>query len=65
MKICKVDGCNGKHYAKGYCSKHYSQWRRYGKVRRTLKDPNEIVLHDDYAEIIQTMYIKLKNINGV
>ncbi len=53
MKICKVDGCNGKHYAKGYCSKHYSQWRRYGNIlNRTKYDSNEIILHDDYAEIV-------------
>jgi hypothetical protein len=24
MKICKVEGCGGKHYAKGLCNKHYS-----------------------------------------
>jgi hypothetical protein len=53
VKICKVDGCNDKHYAKGYCSKHYSQWQRYGNIlNRTKYDSNEIILHDDYAEIV-------------
>lgn len=52
MKICKVDGCNDKTHGKGYCNKHYRQFKRYGKVRRTLKDPNEIILYDNYAEII-------------
>ena len=52
MKICKVEGCNNKVHGKGYCNKHYRQFKRYGEIRRTLKDPNEIVLHDDYAEII-------------
>lgn len=28
MKICKVEGCNGKHKAKGYCDKHYKQFQR-------------------------------------
>lgn len=31
-KACKVDGCNDKYYAKGYCSKHYQQIKRYGSI---------------------------------
>lgn len=31
MKICKVDGCNGKHHGEGYCGKHYMQFKRYGE----------------------------------
>lgn len=30
MKICKIDGCNGKHKGHGYCTKHYERFRRYG-----------------------------------
>ena len=52
MKVCTVEGCNGKVHAKGYCDKHYRQYKRYGKIRRTNKDPNEIIVHEDYAEII-------------
>ena len=53
MKICKVEGCNNKHYAKGYCSKHYTQLRRHGEILdRTKYDSNEIIIHDTYAEII-------------
>ena len=25
---CTVDGCDGKHRARGYCAKHYQQWKR-------------------------------------
>ncbi|MNJ60503.1 hypothetical protein D3C77_562420 [compost metagenome] len=29
MKKCEVKDCESKHYAKGYCRKHYgTQWRR-------------------------------------
>lgn len=53
MKECNVKGCNNKHHAKGYCSKHYTQVRRYGKVlNRTKYDPNEIIEYEDYAEVI-------------
>lgn len=30
MKLCSVEGCGGKHKARGYCSKHYMQWIRCG-----------------------------------
>lgn len=28
MKICSIDGCSGKHIAKGYCKKHYERLQR-------------------------------------
>ena len=52
MKKCKIDNCDGKHYGKGYCQKHYMQYKRYGCIIRTHRDPNEIVIYDDYAEIV-------------
>lgn len=52
MKKCSVEGCDKPHEAKGYCHTHYSQLKRYGKIRRTQKDKNEIVIHEDYAEIV-------------
>lgn len=40
-------------YKKILCHSHYSQMRYYGKIlKRTIKDLNEIVLYDDYAEIV-------------
>lgn len=32
MKVCKTEGCNRGHYAKGYCKKHYQQVLRYGGI---------------------------------
>jgi len=37
MKKCKVEGCNRDHAAKGYCSKHYQQFKNkktYSVVRK-------------------------------
>lgn len=31
MRICKVEGCGEKHFCKGYCSKHYHQYKKYGE----------------------------------
>ena len=51
MKICKVEGCNGKHKAKGYCNKHYKQLLRHGKIlERSHKDLNEIIEYESIAE---------------
>ena len=53
MRTCKVEGCNCKVKAKGYCSKHYAQILRHGKISgRTRFDPNEIIEYEDYAEIV-------------
>lgn len=27
---CQVEGCEGRHYARGWCSKHYQRWRLHG-----------------------------------
>lgn len=53
MKICKVEGCNRTDIkGRGCCGKHYNQILKHGKIYRTYRDLNEIVIHDDYAEII-------------
>ena len=53
MKQCEIKNCTNKHYAKGFCSKHYTQMRRYGKIiDRTKYDKNDIILYNNYAEVI-------------
>lgn len=49
---CLVKGCGAKHYIKGYCQRHHGQLLRHGKIFRTHYDKNEIIKHDDHAEII-------------
>lgn len=51
MKKCKVNGCNNKHCAKGYCEKHYRQFKKFGHIKRTKFDPNEIISYEKYAEM--------------
>lgn len=53
MKKCKIEKCEKRHYARGYCQKHYDQIRLYGEIgKRTIYTPNEIFIKDDYAEVI-------------
>lgn len=40
-------------YGNNLCRKHYEQLSKYGKtLERTINDPNEIILYDDYAEMV-------------
>jgi hypothetical protein len=36
---CAEDNCNGTHYARGWCAKHYKRWLRTGEVVRTPPRP--------------------------
>lgn len=57
MKVCSVNGCNGKHCGLGFCKKHYNQYKRHGHIlERTVFDTNNIIEYEDYAEVI--MYNK-------
>lgn len=29
-RACSIEGCRKKHYARGWCSAHYTRWRRHG-----------------------------------
>lgn len=35
-RTCTIDGCGGRHEARGWCHKHYTRWRRYGDPERLL-----------------------------
>jgi len=57
--MCKVENCNNKVFAKEYCSKHYSQIRKFGEIQlRTVNDKNNIEIIDEIA------YIDLYNKNN-
>ena len=35
--MCKVENCINKHYAIGFCQKHYATFRRYGDPLKSIK----------------------------
>ena len=42
MSICSVDGCCDEVYAKGFCSKHYQRYRKYGTTDSYIRAPGEV-----------------------
>ncbi len=53
IRLCSLGGCDSKHFVHGYCSKHWLQYKRHGRIiERTRYDRNEIIMHPDYAEIV-------------
>ena len=36
MRICKIEGCNEKHWGKGYCKYHYRKARERGEFGSTI-----------------------------
>ena len=53
MDTCKTSECNNDIRAKGLCISCYMQIRRNGSANiRTTRCPNEIIMNNDYAEII-------------
>lgn len=41
MRTCKVDECNKKHFALGYCQSHYYRFKKYGDPHTKLKDEKQ------------------------
>ena len=50
-KKCAVEGCDNKHYCKGYCKKHYMQFYRHGRIIDN-EPKSKIINYTDYAEIV-------------
>ncbi len=40
MRICKIEGCEGKHEAKGYCQGHYKRYKRNADISVALVKRN-------------------------
>jgi len=71
QRICEVCGSTNKvalykremneYFGMMLCGKHYGQVSRYGECRKTTKDRNDYIFHNDFVEII----IKDKNMNEI
>lgn len=55
MRTCTVKDCPFKHWACGYCNKHYMQHYRNGKITESIKKPR-IALLDYYTNELIDVY---------
>lgn len=42
QSTCSIEGCDLKHYGRGWCSMHYTRWRRYGSPHGGLTKSESI-----------------------
>ena len=52
---CTIEGCDRKHYAKGFCSCHYSRRLRVRKMAGPVYDPNRLVGETWPASLIEAV----------
>ena len=62
MKTCTVQGCNGKHYSKGLCQKHYRQMKRGTIVQESSTDivqpsTEQNIVQDSTGNIVQEVVL--------
>jgi len=61
MKICKVENCERVHKAKGYCVRHYQQFKKYdGVLHNKIRTENRYIIKKNHALI--ELYDKNGNI---
>jgi hypothetical protein len=41
VRVCSVEGCDRKHFARGWCKPHYERDRRYGDPFYAATKPDE------------------------
>lgn len=49
-RVCSIDGCSDPYVARGWCSKHYSRWYKWGSTHHTLQDTVEQKLESRFWE---------------
>lgn len=63
MKTCSIEGCNKKHYAKGYCMAHYEKNRKYGDPNHVVREFNQTLRGTKTYRIWKNMKSRCLNPN--
>lgn len=62
-KICKIEGCNEKHEALGYCKRHYRMFKKYGDpLAKPIRKKKPVKPYEEAHKIINGVEYKLCNI---
>lgn len=64
-KICSVNDCTKKVYAKGYCNTHYLRMRRYGRLTRYRSKWIDIIGGDSRSKEYRKRYRELNGIKSI
>ncbi len=46
MRICEIEGCETKHYGRGFCYKHYNRWNVNGDPLKAAPRTGHMKLSD-------------------
>lgn len=41
-RTCSIEGCGKKHYARGWCRRHYNRWHRHGDPLAPPQTPKRV-----------------------
>lgn len=58
MKLCSIEGCENKHYGKGWCNKHWQRYRTHGEPN-AVSNNRDLTTHERfklYAERSENGY---------
>jgi len=69
---CKVEGCNKKHEARGYCKRHYDQIARLGKLledkrhsRFRIKGADVYIEFYKYGKVVGETIIDIEDLDKI
>ena len=53
MRTCKIEGCDGKHVARGWCNKHYRRWLKYGHPSVVRREMDPVHTKEDFLRHVE------------
>lgn len=63
MKICSVEGCEGRSRTKGMCYKHYAQMHKYGRLTPEFERGNKKVVVEVVEDKPAKVEVKAKRLS--
>ena len=51
VKTCRIDDCDNRRVAHGWCTKHYNRWRRHGDITIVLPNAKKLYFEGMTCEV--------------